>query len=62
MLFNCMRTLGEVFMRLLCLFGFHRRARNKVRHDGDNLTGRCKWCGIALKKLDDKWVVSEPSA
>ena len=38
----------------LCVFNRHSPRRSKVRWDGLNYVGRCRYCGQTIRKIDDK--------
>mgnify|MGYP007091127973 CR=1 FL=1 len=40
--------------RVFCLFNRHMPRRSKVKWDGLNFVGPCRFCGTPIRKLDDK--------
>ena len=37
-------------MRLLCLFGFHKRSRGQAHDDGHDMVSVCRRCGVPMKR------------
>lgn len=47
-------------LRILCLLGYHRRSRGRVRHDGQTFVSVCRRCELPLEKSPDgNWVPVE---
>lgn len=45
--------------RAFCLFGRHTPNRHKIRHNGSDFVGRCKYCATPLIRIAPKhWIVS----
>ena len=43
---------------LLCFWGRHSHSRGKARHDGNDRTSVCRYCGVAMRKdFRAGWIV-----
>ena len=46
----------------LCLFNRHSPRRSRVKWDGLNFVGYCRFCGKRIRKYDDKVWQKDKSA
>ena len=50
--------MERIAMRLLCVFGFHKRSRGRAFDDGQDVVSVCRRCGVPMKKSrTGEWAV-----
>ena len=45
-------------LRIMCLFGQHKRSTREAFYQDSQLYSRCKFCGVGMRKaFRDGWIV-----